>query len=230
MTPFSSSPAASTSNSVDEPEVLFDSQGSRRIITLNRPKSLNACTLNMEWDESKEVDLVIIKAAGDKAFCAGGDAIAVVTSAKDALAGGKSTVHRDFFKEEFVMNHLINTFSKPYLAFADGIVFGGGLGLAVIGSFCIVTERTLLSMPETQLGLFPDIGAGYFLSRLKTLQMEFRISQRIALGPDLHEGCRAILIDKDRNPKWNPARLEDVTKDKVDGYFTALPENEELKL
>ncbi|CAD6187823.1 unnamed protein product [Caenorhabditis auriculariae] len=163
---------ASGSNS----EILVDKHDRKRVVTLNRPKALNALNLNMvrefyhvlqQWNNSADVDLVIVKGAGGKAFCAGGDVLAVSKSAKDAQAGGKSTDHKDFFREEYILNNLIGTFSKQYVALIDGIVMGGGCGVSINGKFRVATEKTMLAMPETALGLFPDVGGSYFLSRLK---------------------------------------------------------------
>lgn len=100
-------------------------------------------------------------ALGDKAFCAGGDIRAVTDSAK---AG--STLYHDFFKEEYQLNNLIGTLRVPYVALIDGITMGGGVGLSVHGEFRVATERTVFAMPETAIGLFPDVGGGYFLPRL----------------------------------------------------------------
>ncbi|CAL2036274.1 unnamed protein product [Caenorhabditis brenneri] len=352
-------------------EILVDSHGSKKVVTLNRPKALNALNLNMvrefypklqEWNSSADVDLVILKGSGDKAFCAGGDVLAVVRSYKDAQEGKDCTMHKDFFREEYILNHLIGTFNKQYVCLIDGIVMGGGCGLSVNGRFRVATEKTMLAMPETALGLFPDVGGSYFLSRLKgnlgmylaltgyrllgadafhaglashfvesselpklekelvnlkdvnensvdevirsfepkkipefslskhltqirdafgarsvedilsTLEkdgsdwakkqiatlgkmsptslkvtnrqinegarmnytkiftMEYRLTQRFLADKDFHEGCRAILIDKDRNPKWSPATLAEVKDSVVDHYFSPLPNNADLKL
>ncbi|KAK5986659.1 Short-chain-enoyl-CoA hydratase, partial [Trichostrongylus colubriformis] len=120
-----------------------------------------------EWEDAGDVDLIILKGSGEKAFCAGGDVLAVTKSAKEAKAGGTSTIHKDFFREEYQLNHLIGNLSKTFVALIDGIVMGGGCGLSVNGRYRVATERTMLAMPETALGLFPDVGGSYFLSRLK---------------------------------------------------------------
>lgn len=103
-------------------------------------------------------DLVIIKGAGEKAFCAGGDVRTVV---EGSVADGK-----EFFRNEYRNNALIGGYKKPYLAIIDGIVMGGGVGLSVHGKYRVATERTLFAMPETAIGLFPDVGGGYFLPRM----------------------------------------------------------------
>ncbi|CAJ0597250.1 unnamed protein product [Cylicocyclus nassatus] len=350
-------------------EVLVEKEGSKRVVTLNRPKALNALNVPMireiypqmkQWEKNKDVNLIILKGAGEKAFCAGGDVVAVVKSAKAAKEGSTSTVHKDFFREEYFLNYLIGSLSMPFVAFIDGIVMGGGCGLSVNGKFRVCTERTMLAMPETALGLFPDVGGSYFLSRLKhnlgnylaltgyrlqgadalhaglathyvpssqlgelqkklvslddvtektveaairelqpssvpkfsveqqlpviektfqartveeilenlkkensdwskkqvatlskmsptsmkvTLRqlqnganmkfnevftMEYQLTQRCLEDHDFYEGCRAILIDKDRNPKWKPATLEEVTDEKVAWYFSPLGEGRDI--
>lgn len=154
-----------------EPEVLLEKVGRAGVITMNRPKVLNALNLTMirqicpqlkKWDSDKETDIVIIKAAGGKAFCAGGDIRAVTDAGRvgDPLA-------EDFFREEYILNNAIGTCSKPYIALIDGITMGGGVGLSVHGRFRVATEKTLFAMPETAIGLFPDVGGGYFLPRLR---------------------------------------------------------------
>uniref|UniRef100_A0A3P9A176 3-hydroxyisobutyryl-CoA hydrolase n=1 Tax=Esox lucius TaxID=8010 RepID=A0A3P9A176_ESOLU len=152
-------------------EVLLEKVGNAGVITLNRPKALNALNVNMirlmypqlkKWETDKETDIVIIKGAGGKAFCAGGDIRAVTEAGMvgDPLA-------KDFFREEYILNNTIGTYQKPYVALIDGITMGGGVGLSVHGRFRVATEKTLFAMPETAIGLFPDVGGGYFLPRLQ---------------------------------------------------------------
>ncbi|XP_062313420.1 3-hydroxyisobutyryl-CoA hydrolase, mitochondrial [Osmerus eperlanus] len=344
------------------PEVLIERVGSAGVITLNRPKALNALNLSMirmiypqlkKWQVDEEAAIVIIKGAGGKAFCAGGDIRAVTEAGKvgDPLA-------QDFFREEYILNHAIGTLQKPYVALIDGITMGGGVGLSVHGRFRVATEKTLFAMPETAIGLFPDVGGGYFLPRLQgklglflaltgfrlkgldvqragvathfvksqkiaalekdlvelrspsnadvsrildsyqkqsildaengfvlqqhtdvidrlfnsssvegilqnlktegspfalkqaeilsqmsptslkitfkqlqqgatmslqeVLVMEYRLSQACMRGQDFYEGVRAVLINKDQNPKWNPSTLEEVSVQDVDECFSSL--------
>ncbi|CEF64518.1 3-hydroxyisobutyryl-CoA hydrolase, mitochondrial [Strongyloides ratti] len=354
------------SNGVD-----IKSVGLKKVITLNRPKVLNALNLDMvreiypqmkEWNTKSPCSLILIKGGGDKAFCAGGDVISVTTSAK---SGGE--IHKLFFKEEYQLNNLIGKCKMPFVALINGITMGGGCGLSINGKFRVSSEKTVLSMPETALGLFPDVGGSYFLTRLphnlgmylaltgyrlkgmdvffsgmathhiesknletvenellnlkddecndstvdkllkkfmpkeasveenftlapvikkiesifgadtyngiiKNLEndnsdwsksqleilskmsptslritfeqlkrgkkmehsevfpMEYRLSQRCMLDHDFHEGCRAILIDKDRNPKWKPSNVNEVSDETVERYFSPLPEKDELKM
>lgn len=152
-----------------ENDVLFNEIGDKGIITLNRPKALNALDTSMvnklyptlaKWQTQKS--LVIIKGAGGKAFCAGGDVKSL------ALAGlkGDRSIGEKFFKEEYKTNGLIGNYKIPYVAFISGIVMGGGVGLSVHGKYRVATETTTFAMPETQIGLFPDVGGSYFLPRL----------------------------------------------------------------
>ena len=138
-------------------------------IILNRPKALNAITLGMvrgmhsclkEWATDESVNVVVVSGAGEKAFCAGGD---IRTLYESIVAGGKD--HITFFQEEFALNEYIYTYPKPYIAMLDGYVMGGGMGISQGASYRIATERTKLSMPETAIGYFPDVGGSYFLSR-----------------------------------------------------------------
>ncbi|KAJ8307022.1 hypothetical protein KUTeg_015106 [Tegillarca granosa] len=324
-----------------EEEVILKTIGTKGLITLNRPKALNALNLSMirkiypqmtKWENDPHTTMVIIKGTGDKAFCAGGDVRAVTEAAKvgDPLS-------QNFFKEEYILNNKIGTYGIPYIALIDGITMGGGVGLSVHGTFRVATERTLFAMPETAIGLFPDVGGGYFLPRLggklgiylaltgfrlkgrdvyksgvathfvqsskstdipdkdfvlephieqidrlfdgqtveeicqnlqsdgsewatkhleslrtmsptslkitlrqlleggamnlqECLQMEYRLSQRCAEDHDFTEGVRAVLVEKDQNPKWQPATIEEVTQERVDWYFSPLPSERELTL
>ena len=154
-------------------DVLSEISGSVGFITLNRPAALNALSLGMirsitqvmtAWQSEPSIEAVAMrgvhKAGPFGAFCAGGD---IRFFHQAALAGDAAL--EDFFTEEYALNHLIHHYPKPTIAFMDGIVMGGGMGLAQGMSMRIVTETTKMAMPETQIGLFPDVGGGYFLSR-----------------------------------------------------------------
>lgn len=346
----------------DQTDVIIHNVKDKGIVILNRPKALNALNISMvrqvypilkEWEDKKS--LVIIRGAGEKAFCAGGDVKSVVEAARK----GDTSVGRTFFKEEYVTNGLIGSYKIPYIAFIDGIVMGGGVGLSVHGKYRIATERTLFAMPETQIGLFPDVGGSYFLPRLsgrlgwylaltghrlkgadvlkagiathfcessqlndleealmncsneqdirntlnhfskpdnvdfslasvmekinycfsantveeilvrlekdgstwaentinllnkmsptslkvtcreleigkglnlqECLKMEYRLAFHCLENKDFLEGVRALLIDKDQNPKWDPPTLSQVTRDIVEKHFADIPEDQELK-
>jgi enoyl-CoA hydratase len=141
------------------------------VITLNRPKALNALNLAMveqldailaDWVDNPTVDAVLIRSASERFFCAGGDvrSIGILPDPKERMALGRA-----FFGAEYRINHRINTFPKPYIALINGIAMGGGLGLSIHGSHRIVSETLRMAMPETMIGLFPDVGATWFLNR-----------------------------------------------------------------
>ena len=146
-------------------------------LTLNRSESMNALTLLMirtltdalmAWKTNRDIRAVVIRSDSPKAFCAGGDIHFFHEVALGGLVGG-SALLEDFFTEEYALNYLIHHFPKPYIALLDGIVMGGGMGISQSSaeqSVRVVTERTRMAMPEVNIGLFPDVGGGYFLSRL----------------------------------------------------------------
>jgi enoyl-CoA hydratase len=154
-----------------EPEVTCEKAGCCGLITLNRPKALNALTLNMvremagaldRWERDPGVTRVVTTGAGGKAFCAGGDI-------KVLYELGKARRHAEqssFWREEYCLNRRIKLYPKPYVAVADGIVMGGGAGISLHGSHVIAGEHFTFAMPETGIGFFPDVGATFFLPRL----------------------------------------------------------------
>jgi enoyl-CoA hydratase len=331
------------------PDLVLERKDGLGLIRLDRPKALNALTMEMiggmaailaDWAADPSVTAVVIEGAGDRAFCAGGD----VRALYDARNDPASTYRADFYREEYRLNRTIFRFPKPYVAVMDGITMGGGVGVSVHGSHRVVTERTLFAMPETGIGLFPDVGGGHFLPRCpgavgmylgltgarlkaadclhagiathyvpssdlgrltegndavaaledlagdpgpsplaaerdridrifgldsvadiitaleadggewaaKTLAilrtkaplslcvsfrqlregreldfepvmvMEYRLSQRFMADHDFFEGVRAIIIDKDNEPRWRHGAIDDVTEAEVDTYFAPL--------
>jgi enoyl-CoA hydratase len=337
-------------------DILCERRGKSGHITLNRPKALNALTLPMirvldpqlrDWAEDPEIETIVLTGAGEKAFCAGGDVRAVYEAGKE-INGADKSLTRDFFFEEYRLNRLIHRYKKPYVSLIDGICMGGGMGLSVNAPIRVVTERAMMAMPETGIGLFPDVGGSHFLSRcpgqlgaylaltgtrlkaadmmytglathfvhaaqlpalqsaLETeavgaalqrftenagarpmaadreridrcfgastveeilealtadgsdwaqktratlltksptsmkislravrdgakrsiedcLRMEFRMVQGCMRNHDFFEGIRALLVDKDNAPKWQPATLAEVTPAMVDSYFAPAP-------
>ncbi|MFF5973774.1 enoyl-CoA hydratase/isomerase family protein [Streptomyces sp. NPDC012769] len=152
-----------------EPEVLVHTEGRAGFLTLNRPRAINALTHPMvrridealtEWEHDPAVTTVVIRGAGERGLCAGGDIRAIHD---DARAGGTASV--DFWRDEYRLNARIARFPKPYVAFMDGIVMGGGVGVSGHGSVRIVTERSRVAMPETGIGFVPDVGGTHLLSR-----------------------------------------------------------------
>ena len=343
--------------------VLTRIEGHAGIISLNRPAAIHALTLDMvhaitaallQWQSLREVKCIIIDHAEGRGFCAGGDILFLRDSALND--GGKSG--RQFFHDEYQLNHLLFTYPKPVVAFMDGICMGGGVGISQPARFRVATENTKLAMPETGIGLFPDVGGGWYLSRLEgrvgqflavtgtrvagpgclelglathylpsealadakarianedveridgilgtlavtpppskivetlfdinrhfasdryediiasleaddsdwamrelatlrskspqtckvalrqlatsagmtdfadNMAMEYRIGSRVLLRPDFAEGVRAVIIDKDNAPKWNPATPQDVTDELLDAIFAPLPADDEWK-
>jgi len=153
-----------------EPDVLTRIDGQIGHITLNRPKALHALTRAMceamtqallAWRDDPVVASVLIDHSGERGFCAGGDIRMIAES-----GAGDGSEARDFFAAEYRLNHLLFEYPKPITAIVDGIVMGGGVGISEPAEVRIATERTTYAMPETGIGLFPDVGGGWFLPRL----------------------------------------------------------------
>jgi enoyl-CoA hydratase len=160
--------AAMRDHSTDE--VRFTRKGGIGLITMTRPKALNALTLHMclamraqlrDWARDESIGAVVIEGEGEKGFCAGGDIRALHDSGK---AGTPYAL--EFYANEYRLDNLIAHYPKPYVALMDGITMGGGVGVSVHGSHRVLTDRTVFAMPETGIGLIPDVGGSYFLPRL----------------------------------------------------------------
>ncbi len=177
--------------------VIAEVVGKVGFLTLNRPQALNALSLSMirtitqhllRWRDDSSVEGVAIRGSNKQGpfggFCAGGD---IRFFHQAALAGNPAL--EDFFTEEYALNHLIHTYGKPYIAFMDGVVMGGGMGISQGASHRIVTERTKMAMPETNIGLFPDVGGGYFLSRCPGHHGEW-----LALTGEVVDGGSAVAL------------------------------------
>ena len=344
-------------------DILLKVEGHAGFISLNRPSALHALTLPMvhamtaallEWRDDPAVKCVVIDHADGRGFCAGGDIAFLRNSAMND--GGVSGLK--FFHDEYQLNHLLITYPKPVVAFMDGICMGGGVGISQPARFRVATENTKFAMPETGIGLFPDVGGGWYLSRLEgrvgqflaltgariagagclslglathyltsnalaeaksriatedvdridgilgtlsvtppdskivetlfqinrhfasdrledilaslegdesewamkelatlrtkspqtckvalrqlaeslkltdfsdNMAMEYRIASRVLVRPDFAEGVRAVIVDKDNSPKWDPATAEGVTDALIDAIFAPLPAHEEWK-
>ncbi len=151
-------------------EILSGVRNNVGFLTLNRPAVLNALSHSMirelaaqleRWARDDSVHAVLIRSASDKAFCAGGDIRALYTSHR-----GGSDLHRDYFVDEYRLDYLIYRYPKPYIALTDGIVMGGGAGISQGACLRIVGDKTRIAMPETGIGLIPDVGASHFLARM----------------------------------------------------------------
>jgi len=341
-------------------EVLLHRHGAVGHISLNRPKALHALTQGMceamsaqllAWREDDGIEAVILDHAEGRGFCAGGDVMLVRRSALED--GGEAG--RAFFHAEYRLNHLMFTYPKPIVAFMDGVTMGGGVGISQPAKYRVATENTLFAMPEGAIGLFPDVGAGWYLPRLRgrtgafmaltgarldgaeclwaglathylpserlaeakarvvetpgdiaatlnelsaepppariagnagridrlfasdeletiiapleaddsewsakelkavtakcpttakvalrqlaegarrndfgdEMRAEYRLAARMMLRPDFAEGVRAVLVDKDNAPRWDPVTPEGVTPAMLEKIFAPLPDGEE---
>ena len=342
-------------------DVIVRREGAVGFLSLNRPRALHALTLDMvhamtaallEWRDDDAVEAVIVDHAEGRGFCAGGD----IAFLRNSALNDNGVSGRKFFHDEYRLNHLIFTYPKPVVAFMDGITMGGGVGISQPARFRVATENTRFAMPETGIGLFPDVGGGWYLSRLPgrlgpflaltgarldgpeclwaglathyvaaedigeakqhivetpddidralrslgpldppparvagnandiarhsasdryedilasleaddgewaakelatlrtkspqtckvalrelreslalsdfadEMRMEYRIASRVLLRPDFAEGVRAVIVDKDNAPNWDPATPEGVTDDLLDSIFAPLPAEEE---
>jgi enoyl-CoA hydratase len=351
-------------------EVLFRTEGKAGIISLNKPKTIHALTLGMvramtaqllSWADDPAVEIVLLDHAaapdGDpklsRGFCSGGD----INLIRESALNDNGIAGRRFFFEEYQLDHLIHEYAKPIVAFMDGITMGGGVGISLPARYRVATENTRFAMPETGIGLFPDVGGGWYLPRLDgrigyylgltgarldgaecvavglsthylpaerlagakqriagapgdveailrdlsaapppaaiaghradidrlfasdrledilaaleadggewaakqlatlrtkspqtckvalrqlgmgrecatftdNMKIEYRIASRVLTRHDFIEGVRAVIVEKDNAPKWNPARPADVTEDLLDSIFAPLPADEEWR-
>ena len=177
------------------PDVIAVKEGQAGRLRLNRPKALHSLNRPMvremarallEWRNNPDVRIILIDHAEGRGFCAGGDVVTIANS-----VGGAEEAARAFFFDEYRLNHLEYTYPKPGVAFMDGITMGGGVGIACPCRFRVATERTVLAMPETTIGIFPDVGGGRYLSRLRG-----RLAQFLALTGARLDGaeCKALRL------------------------------------
>jgi enoyl-CoA hydratase len=172
-----------------EPDLIARREGAAGIIRLNRPKAINAVTLEMFRDIDKALDafeadpavaVIVLEGAGERGLCAGGDIRSLYESSK-----GNGDLGKILWREEYILNARIAKFPKPYVAFMDGIVMGGGVGLSAHSRHRVVTERTKLAMPEVGLGFFPDVGGTWLLSRSPgEIGTYFGLTGQTMNGPD----------------------------------------------
>ncbi|MEP0188883.1 MAG: enoyl-CoA hydratase/isomerase family protein [Erythrobacter sp.] len=185
-------------------------------ITLNRPKALHALTLDMchamsnaltVWAEDDAVEAVIIDhAEGSRGFCAGGD----IAFLRDSAINDGGVSGSQFFHDEYQLNHQMFTYKKPIVAFMDGITMGGGVGISQPAKFRVATENTRFAMPETGIGLFPDVGGGWYLSRLGG-----RIGQFLALTGARLDGAECV---------WTGLATHYVPSDQIDDLKARIAE------
>lgn len=217
------SPATATRTADDD--VLVEVRNHIGHLTLNRPAGLNAITLPMvrslqrqldAWALDPHVHAVVLRGAGEKAFCAGGD----IRSLYDSFKNGQ-TLHQDFFVEEYALDLTLHHYRKPVLALMDGFVLGGGMGLVQGADLRVVTERSRLAMPEVAIGYFPDVGGSYFLPRVPgELGIYLGVSGvQIRAADALYCGLADWYLDSDKlalldqrldGLKWGDAPLKDL--------------------
>jgi enoyl-CoA hydratase len=189
-----------------EGDLIARREGSAGIIRLNRPKAINAVTLEMIRDIEKALDafetdpdvvVILLEGAGERGLCAGGDIRALWESSKVRGDLGKI-----LWREEYILNARIAKFPKPYVAFMDGIVMGGGVGLSAHSSHRVVTEKTKLAMPEVGLGFFPDVGGTWLLSRAPgEIGTYFGLTGQTMNGADaIYAGFADAVVPSDKLP------------------------------
>ncbi|RFA10830.1 3-hydroxyisobutyryl-CoA hydrolase [Subtercola boreus] len=217
-----------------EPEVVFSRRGRLGEIALNRPRAINALTHGMvtliqnqldEWAGDPDVATVVLVGRGERGLCAGGD---IVSLYHDATSGD-GAASLAFWRDEYALNALIDGFPKPYVAFMDGIVLGGGIGVSAHGSHRIVTERSKLGLPETGIGFIPDVGATWLLARAPG-----RLGAHLALtaasvraGDAIEVGLADSFVPSERLPDLLVA-LETTDADAAIALFADTPPDAEL--
>lgn len=204
----------------DERELLVDAAGGVVCVTLNRPRALNAVSLPMfrelnaglaRWAADPAVRMVLFRGAGDRAFCSGGDIRAVYEAGKRGDFGFTA----DLFRYEYTVDWQVHSLGKPVMALMDGIVMGGGCGLSVLGTHRVVTERSLLAMPETGIGFAPDVGSAWFLSRCPGRIGRYMAltSARLGAADILYAGLADAYVPSDRLEELTGALISGLSPD-----------------
>ena len=192
-------------------DILFGREGGVATATLNRPQALNALTLAMyrqfdpklrAWADDPAIHAVLVSGAGERAFCAGGDVRAVYEAGRGI--SGDGTLTSVFFWEEYELIRRLHHYPKPYIAIIDGITMGGGAGVSVNGAYRIATERTMLAMPETGIGLFPDVGATHFLNLAPGYAGRYLgLTGARVNAAALYCGFATHFVARERGPHWS---------------------------
>jgi enoyl-CoA hydratase len=216
-----------------EPDLIARREGAAGVIRLNRPKAINAVTLEMIRDIDKALDafeadpavaVILLEGAGERGLCAGGDIRTLYESSK---VGGD--LGKILWREEYLLNARIAKFPKPYVAFMDGIVMGGGVGLSAHGRHRVVTDRTRLAMPEVGLGFFPDVGGTWLLARSPgEIGTYFGLTGQTMNGPDaIYAGFADAVVPSDRLAalrealtKVRAGATSDEIRTVIDGFAT----------
>jgi enoyl-CoA hydratase len=207
------------------PDVITRVEGKVGRIRLNRPKAIHALTRDMcsamiaallPWREDPAVQAVMIDHAEGRGFCAGGDIVMLARS-----GAGDGAEARAFFHEEYRLNHLLFTYAKPTIAFMDGITMGGGVGISQPCKYRVATENTRFAMPETAIGLFPDVGGGWYLPRLPGRTGHFLAltgarldgAECLELGLATHYMQTLALDDLKARILGNPERIDELLEE-----------------
>src|SRR6187397_749077 len=194
-----------------EGDLIARREGSAGIVRLNRPKAINAVTLEMFHDVDKALDafeadpavsVILLEGAGERGLCAGGDIRALWESSKV-----KGDLGKILWRDEYILNARIKKFPKPYVAFMDGIVMGGGVGLSPHSALRVVTDRTKLAMPEVGLGFFPDVGGTWLLSHSPgEIGTYFGLTGQTMNGPDaIYAGFADAVVPSAKLPDLREA-------------------------
>ncbi|CAM3065935.1 enoyl-CoA hydratase/isomerase family protein [Prescottella defluvii] len=217
---------------MSEPEVLVERVGGIGRLTLNRPRAINALNHTMvqamasallEWSDDDSVRAVLLTGAGERGLCAGGDIVSIY---HDAREGGSGS--RDFWRDEYVLNAAIARYGKPYIAIMDGIVMGGGVGVSAHGDVRIVTERSMIGMPEVGIGFVPDVGGTYLLSRAPgELGTHIALTTaRLTAGDALACGFADHFVPSDRLGEFEQALADGTVEDTLAQFAQAAPASE----
>src|SRR5947209_4741385 len=207
-------------------EILFERRGAAGVVTLNRPKALNAVTHDMvralarqldAWAIDNAVTRVIIRAAGERAFSAGGDIRALYELGR----AGRQSEMLTFWRDEYPLNAMIKQYPKPYVALIDGIVMGGGVGVSIHGSHRVAGDRFAFAMPEVGIGFFPDVGATWFLPRMPGELGTWcaLTGERLKTADAVAAGVATHHVRSERFPDLLDALCGDVSVDAVLGAF-----------
>src|SRR5437879_2114158 len=225
--------AARAAVATQEPDLIARRDGAAGVIRLNRPKTINAVTLEMfrdidkaldEFESDPAVGLILLEGAGDRGLCAGGDIRALYESSKV-----KGDLGKILWREEYILNARIAKFPKPYVAFMDGIVMGGGVGLSAHSRHRVVTGKTKLAMPEVGLGFFPDVGGTWLLSHSPgEIGTYFGLTGQTMNGPDaIHAKFADAVVPSVKLPalrealtKVRPGTTSAEVKVLIDGFAT----------
>jgi len=219
--------SARTFSTLNEEGIQIQSNGSTQTVVLNRPKALNALNLPMVhqltplylgWQKTDDV-AIIMKGNGGKAFCAGGDVVQVRKSSVEEKKPLEEVC--SFFRDEYKLNHLIATSTTPQISLLNGITMGGGVGLSVHGRYRVATDNTMFAMPETAIGLFPDVGGSHFLPKLPgSMGMYLALTGDRLKGADVYKaGVATHFVSADKMEQLHTTLSEVKSSDEIEGVL-----------